>query len=132
MTVVDWFILIAYAVSTLGLGWYFGSKQRDTQEYFVGSGKMNPVLIGVSLFATLLSTITYLAIPGEVVGKGPVYLTSYLAYPFVFLTLAYFVLPIYMRQRVTSAYQLLEDRLGVSVRMLVSTSASVIVDAALC
>ena len=116
MTPIDWAILITYATSTLGLGWYFGRQQKDTNEYFVGSGKMNPLLIGVSLFATLLSTISYLAIPGEIIGKGPIYLTNYIAYPFVFVVLGFVILPVYMRQRVTSAYQLLEERLGFSVR----------------
>ncbi len=118
MTPIDWIILFLYAVSTLGLGWYFGRKQQDTSEYFVGSGKMNPVLIGVSLFATLLSTISYLAIPGEVLGKGPIFMTNYIAYPFVFLVLGFVILPVYMGQRVTSAYELLEERLGLSIRLL--------------
>lgn len=118
MVLVDWIILIAYAVSTIAVGWYFGARQRDTSDYFVGSGRMNPFLIGVSLFATILSTISYLAIPGEVLGKGPTYLTIYLAYPFVFLVLAFVILPVYMRHRVTSAYELLEIRLGLSVRLL--------------
>ena len=118
MAVVDWIIVALYAIGTLVLGWYFGRKQEDTAEYFVGSGRMNPVLIGISLFATLLSTITYLAVPGEVFGKGPAYLANYLAYPFVFLVLGYVVLPIYMQHRVTSAYELLEERLGLSIRLL--------------
>lgn len=118
MTLVDWIILSVYAAATLGLGWYFGRKQSSTSEYFVGSGKMNPFLIGVSLFATLLSTISYLAIPGEVSGKGPIYLTNYIAYPFVFLVVGFVILPVYMRHRVTSAYELLEDRLGISIRLL--------------
>lgn len=118
MEIVDWVILFTYAVSTIGLGWYFGRKQQDTSEYFVGSGKMNPLLVGVSLFATLLSTISYLAIPGEVLGKGPIYMTNYIAYPFVFVTLGFVILPVYMRQRVTSAYELLEERLGLSIRIL--------------
>ncbi len=118
MAPVDWIILLLYATSTIGLGWYFGRKQSDTSEYFVGSGNMNPILIGVSLFATLLSTITYLALPGEVLGKGPIYLTNYLAYPFIYLVIGFVILPVYMRQRVTSAYELLEDRLGISVRLL--------------
>ncbi len=79
---------------------------------------MHPLLIGVSLFATLLSTISYLAIPGEISGKGPIYLTNSIAYPFVFLVVGFVVLPVYMRNRVTSAYELLEQRLGVSVRLL--------------
>lgn len=118
MTLIDWIILGLYAVSTLGLGWWVSRRQEDTREYFVGSGRMNPFLIGVSLFATLLSTITYLAIPGEVMGKGPVYLSNYLAYPFVFLVVGFGILPVYMRHRVTSAYELLEMRLGLSVRLL--------------
>ena len=118
MTTIDWIIVFLYAFSTIGLGWYFGKQQRNTNEYFVGSGQMNPFLIGISLFATLLSTISYLAIPGEVLGKGPIYLTNYFAYPFVYLVVALVILPTYMRQRVTSAYELLEQRLGLSIRLL--------------
>lgn len=118
MAVIDWIIVGIYAISTIALGSYFSRGTSSSSDYFIGSGAMNPVLIGVSLFATLLSTITYLAIPGEVSGKGPVYLSNYLAYPFVFLVLGFVVLPVYMRQRVTSAYALLEERLGVSVRLL--------------
>ena len=119
MAVIDWIIVFFYAVSTIGLGWYFGRRQNSAKEYFIGTGAMNPILIGVSLFATLLSTISYLSLPGETVGKGPVYLASYLVYPLVYITLSYGVLPVYMRQsKVTSAYELLEKNLGLSVRLL--------------
>ena len=118
MASVDWIILFLYATSTIGLGWYFGRKQSDTSEYFVGSGSMNPILIGVSLFATLLSTITYLALPGETLGNGPIYLSNYIAYPFIYLVVGFVILPVYMRLRVTSAYELLEERLGISIRIL--------------
>jgi SSS family solute:Na+ symporter len=118
LTWIDWTIVVIYACSTLVLGWYFSRRQKDTQEYFVGSGNMNSVLVGVSLFATLLSTISYLSMPGEVLGKGPVYMTNLLALPLVFLIVGYVLLPVYMRYRVTSAYELLETRLGLSVRML--------------
>lgn len=115
---IDWAIIAAYAASTLGLGWYYSRKQRTTDEYFVGGGKMNPILVGVSLFATLLSTISYLSMPGESLGKGPVYMTTMLAYPLVFLIVGYGLLPVYMKHRVTSAYELLEAKLGLSVRLL--------------
>lgn len=118
LTWIDWVIVAIYCSSTLALGWYFSRRQNDTQEYFTGSGSMNSVLVGVSLFATLLSTISYLSMPGEVLGKGPVYMTNLLALPFVFVVVGYVLLPVYMRYRVTSAYELLEARLGLSVRML--------------
>jgi len=118
---VDWGILVLYALTTLGLGWYFGRKQTNTNEYFVGSGRMNPVLIGVSLFATLLSAISYLALPGEGAGQGPVWMSGLLALPLAYLVLVFWLIPVYMQQRVTSAYELLETRLGLSVRLLGAT-----------
>jgi len=118
LSVIDWVIVGIYTASTLWLGWFFGRRQTSTKEYFIGSGKMNPLLIGVSLFASLLSTITYLSIPGETLGKGPVYLASYLAYPLIFLVVGFVLLPVYMKHRVTSAYELLEKRLGIGIRLL--------------
>lgn len=115
---VDWMIIAVYAILTIFLGWYFSRGQEDTSEYFVGSGQMNPFLIGVSLFATLLSTITYLSTPGEILGKGPVYLVKDLAMPFIFIIVGYVMLPVYMKSRVTSAYELLEEKLGLGIRML--------------
>lgn len=118
LAAIDWFIIFAYAAGTLLLGWYYSRQQTSTKEYFVGSGNMNPILIGVSLFATLLSTISYLSTPGEVLGKGPVQLLSMLAVPAVYLVVGFVLLPVYMKQRVTSAYQLLEERLGRNIRLL--------------
>jgi SSS family solute:Na+ symporter len=115
---IDWGIIALYAASTICLGWYYSRRQKSTQEYFVGSGNMNPILIGISLFATLLSTISYLSMSGEALGKGPMYLTSIFAMPLIYVIVAYGLLPVYMRHRVTSAYELLEVKLGLSIRML--------------
>ena len=118
LAALDWVIIIIYASATIGLGWYYSRRQRSRQEYFVGSGSMNPMLIGVSLFATLLSTISYLSIPGEALGKGPVVMTGMLALPVVYFIVGHVLLPVYMRQRVTSAYELLEAKLGSGIRIL--------------
>jgi SSS family solute:Na+ symporter len=115
---IDWMIIIAYGAGTIGLGWYYSRRQKSTNEYFIGTGSMNPILVGVSLFATLLSTVSYLSMPGESLGKGPVNMTSMLILPVVFVIVAYGLLPVYMKHRVTSAYELLEERLGLSVRLL--------------
>ena len=115
---VDWALIVIYACSTIGLGVYFSRRQRSMADYFTGSGNMNPLLVGVSLFATLLSTISYLSMPGEALGKGPVNLVAMLSLPLVFFIVGHLMLPVYMRYRVTSAYELLEERLGPSIRLL--------------
>ncbi|MEZ6129218.1 MAG: sodium-coupled permease [Planctomycetaceae bacterium] len=118
LAMIDWIIIVVYAGGTILLGWYYSRRQSSTKEYFVGTGNMNPLLIGVSLFATLLSTITYLSLPGENIGKGPMYLLSMLAMPAVFWFVGFVLLPVYMKQRVTSAYELLEEKLGPEIRTL--------------
>lgn len=115
---VDWAIIVVYALSVIGIGWYYSRKQEDTREYFIGSGRMNAALIGVSLFATLLSTISYLSYPGEIIAKGPAML-AYLAHiPVSFVIVGFLLIPVYLRRRVTSAYELLEQRLGLEIRLL--------------
>ena len=118
---IDWAIVVLYALSTIALGVYFSRRQKSTEEYFIGSGNMNPLLIGISLFATLLSTISYLSMPGEAAGKGPVHLLGMLSMPLVFLVVAIWLIPFYMKHRASSAYELLEQRLGLSVRLLGAT-----------
>ena len=115
---LDWALIATYAASTIALGYYFSRKQASTREYFIGSGNMSPLLIGVSLFATLLSTISYLSMPGESAGKGPATLLALLGYPLVYYIVAHGLLPVYMRHRVTSAYELLEEKLGLRIRLL--------------
>ena len=118
LTAVDWTIIFGYAFATISLGYYYSRRQRTVREYFTGGGRMPPTLIGFSLFATLLSTISYLSIPGEAIGKGPVWMLNYLTIPIIYLVVGYGLIPVYMRTRVTSAYELLEARLGVGIRLM--------------
>ncbi|MBM82222.1 MAG: sodium-coupled permease [Planctomycetaceae bacterium] len=100
------------------LGIHFGRQQQSTDEYFTGGGRMNPALIGVSMFATLFSTISYLSTPGEIIKHGPIVsLMSVLGVPLYYMIVGYVLVPAYMQYRTTSAYELLEERLGVGVRI---------------
>ncbi len=115
---IDWIIIALYAVGTILVGSYYSRRQTSLEEYFTGGGRMNPTLIGVSLMATSLSTIGFLSIPGEAISKGPAGLANQLAHPFIFVVVGFIFVPLFMRTRVISAYELLEDRLGLGIRML--------------
>ena len=114
---IDGVIIAVYALGMISLGWYYRRRQKSLDEYFVGNRTMNPGLIGVSMFVTLFSTISFLATPGEVYGKGPAILTSSLSIPFYYLIVGYLIVPAYMRFRLISAYELLEQKKGLSVRL---------------
>jgi SSS family solute:Na+ symporter len=115
----DWTVIALYGAFMLGFGCYFLRKQTSTEEYFLASRNMNPNLIGISMFATLLSTISYLGSPGEVIKHGPMSAVgNILIMPFVYLVAGYILIPAVMRLKITSAYEILEARLGVQVRVL--------------
>lgn len=116
---IDWTVIVVYASATIALGWYYSRKQKDSREYFIGSGSLNPMLVGVSLFATHLSTISYLSVPGETISKGPIMILLIIpCYPVSYFIVRRYLLSVYMQHRVTSAYELLEERLGLGVRLL--------------
>ncbi|MEX2672048.1 MAG: sodium/solute symporter, partial [Phycisphaeraceae bacterium] len=78
----------------------------------------NSIIIGISIFASMLSTISFLSYPGEIIKHGPMLLTGLLAIPFAYVLIGYWLLPVLMRHRATSAYELLEARLGMTGRRL--------------
>jgi SSS family solute:Na+ symporter len=118
---IDGVIIAAYASGMIALGWYYSRQQKSTDEYFTGGRAMSPFLIGISLFATLLSTISYLSSPGEIIKNGPVILAGMLSIPIGYFVVGYGLIPVFMRYRLTSAYELLEMKLGLSTRLVGAT-----------
>ena len=85
MKFIDMAVIGVYFGAMTLMGAYFSRRANTTENYFVGGRSYPGWLIGVSLFATLLSTISYLSMPGEMLGKGPVSLLSIVAFEFEFL-----------------------------------------------
>ena len=117
----DWIVLAVYAVGMLAVGWYYWRRSNTSEDYLLGGRTMKSLPVGLSLFATLFSTISYLAWPGEMIKYGPMILAICLAYPFVAIVAGRFLIPHIMRLKITSAYELLELRLGLTIRLLGSS-----------
>jgi SSS family solute:Na+ symporter len=66
----------------------------------------------------MLSTISYLAWPGELIKHGPMMLAIIAGLPPVYFLAGWFLIPRIMKLKITSANELLEARLGVGVRTL--------------
>ena len=115
---VDWMVIAAYGVVVLAIGRYFSKRTSTSDDYLLGGRTMKSWTVGLSLFATLLSAISYLAWPGEMIRYGPMFVGAIIAYPFVVVIATRYTIPALMKLRVTSAYEILENRFGLSVRLL--------------
>jgi len=114
----DWVVIAIYAVVVLAVGWYYSRITKTQEDYLLGNRQMRPSMVGISLFASLISTISYLSWPGEIIKNGPMIMCCLLAYPLIGLVVGWFIVPFIMRLKVTSAYEILELRLGSGVRTL--------------
>jgi len=115
---IDWGVIALYGMGMLLIGWYYSKKTKNTEDYLLGGRKMKPMAVGLSLFATMLSSLSYLSYPGEMIKNGPVFFIGMLVFPLIYYVVGWFLIPKFMEMKVSSAYELLEVRLGLSVRML--------------
>ena len=115
-----WLIIALYGAGMISVGYYYMRRNKSPDDYLLGGRTMKSGIVGISLFATLMSTITYLAIPGEVIKHGPLFFGYVFAMPFVYYTVGRLIIPYIMRLKVTSAYEILEKRFNGSIRTLSS------------
>ena len=65
-----WSLFIVYLVVTLGLSIIGFLKTKDIESFAKGSGDMNPVVVGITLAASIASTATFVINPGFVYADG--------------------------------------------------------------
>ncbi len=99
MHLLDYLVIALYAVGMLAVGWYYAHRTQSGDDYLLGGRRMSPFLIGLSLFAALTSTLSYLAYPGEMVKNGPMMFAQLTAFPVVMILVGWWLIPTIMRQR---------------------------------
>jgi len=118
---LNWTILIFYLVAMLLMGFYFMRKEKGADDFFKGGGRIPWWAAGISIYATMLSAITYMTIPAKA------YTTNWTYYPMLWMILLIsfpvikYYLPYFRKLNVTSAYEILEQRFNLFTRLLAST-----------
>ena len=115
---LDWIVISVFLALMVFIGFRASKHNRNETDYALGGRNMNPSMVGISLFATLMSTLSYLSYPGEMIQFGPVFFFGFLAYPFAYFVVKRYLIPKFMGMNVTSAYEILEIKLGKGARAL--------------
>ena len=93
---IDWTVIVGFLLLMVGIGFFYSKQSKNKEDYLLGGRNMNPVMVGLSLFATLLSTLSYLAYPGEMIKNGPIFFFGILAYPLAYYIIGRFIIPEFM------------------------------------
>jgi SSS family solute:Na+ symporter len=116
LTWLDWSMVLLYLGLVAVVGAWCARRQKSTEEYFVGGRAIPGWAAGLSLFASAISTATFLVYPGHAFGGDWTRLLPGLMLPIVALFLARVVIPFYRQVVRMSAYEFLESRFGYPAR----------------
>lgn len=119
---IDGLIVAISVVFTIGAGFYFARRQKSADRYFSGSKNIPSWAIGISIFATLLSSVTFLAYPAAAYKSNWILLVQGLMVPVVLVGLIGFIVPLFRKAIKLSTYEYFERRFGVFARMYSSVA----------
>jgi SSS family transporter len=118
---IDYALFGLYLATSVGVGlWSARKKAANLGDYFLAGRGMNSLLVAMSILAALFSGISYLAGPADVYkngfGFGYAVLAFFIATPITTI----WMLPKFYQSRFYTAYEFLEERFALPVRLLAS------------
>ena len=121
MHTLDFSILLIYISLILGVGIWVSRGQHSVKDYFLAGGNMPWWAVGMSMFASLTSAVTFMGLPGFAYGGN----IALLVVPLVSLILAPILMfvfyPVYVRHGVTTSYDYIAIRFGEIPRKTVAS-----------
>jgi Na+/proline symporter len=107
-------IILAYFLLLLGVA-YYTSRGSNNESFFVGNRSSKWWLVAFGMIGTSLSGMTFISVPGTVGNGGAFgYFQVVIGYWLGYFIVAYVLLPVYYKMKLTSIYTYLEKRLGVN------------------
>ena len=119
--VINYVVLGIYLLSVLGIGVYFSKRSgKDTDNFFKAGGRVPGWAVGISIFATTLSAITFMSTPAKTYRTDWAFMGNNFAIVAITpLVIAFFV-PFIRKLKVTTAYEYLEHIFDFKTRSLSS------------
>lgn len=115
---LDWLVMLGTLGAIVLYGVYHTRNVKSVQSYLLGDRDLRWWTIGLSVMATQASAITFLSTPGQAFEDGMRFAQFYFGLPIAMVFLCIFVLPIYYKLKVYTAYEYLEGRFDLRTRTL--------------
>ena len=122
---LDYSAIGVYFLVLVGMGFYFSKREKNTDDFFLGGRRVPWWAAGISIYGTLLSAISFLATPATSYKGNWIYAVGNMLMLVVAPIVIYFYLPFFRRLNVTTAYEYLEKRFNLAVRMFGSTAFTI-------
>src|SRR5919112_4765081 len=105
--VIGYFILLLVVA-------YYTSRNSNNESFFIGNRNSNWMLVAFGMIGTSLSGVTFVSVPGTVGAAAFAYFQVVIGYFIGYFIIAYVLLPLYYRLNLTSIYNYLYKRFGIT------------------
>lgn len=112
LPIFDVAIIAFYLVAMIFVGVYFSKKNKNSEQFTKASGLIPGWAIGLSIYATFLSSNTFLGVPGKSFGSNWNAFVFSLSMPLAAWMAGKYFVPFYRSTGEVSAYTNLEKRFG--------------------
>lgn len=119
---VEWGVLAAYLTALVGIGVACAGGERTTADFFLGGSRIPWWAAGLSIFGTSLSAITFLSIPARAYATDWSMILLNAGIVLVAPLVVGWYLPAFRSAGLTTAYELLERRFSLSLRLFGAAS----------
>jgi SSS family solute:Na+ symporter len=109
-------IIIVYLLAMVAVGFYFSKRNKNSAQFTSASGKIPGWAIGLSIYATFLSSNTFLGVPGKAFGGNWNAFVFSISMPLAAWVASKYFVPFYRSTGEISAYTHLEKRFGTWAR----------------
>jgi SSS family solute:Na+ symporter len=120
--ILNTFVLVIYFLLLLWIGYYFSKRQKNTDDYFKGGGRVPWWAAGLSIFGTGLSAITFMAIPAKAYATDWAYIWFNAGVLLMAPIIIYAFIPVFRKLNISTPYEYLEKRFNVILRSIGSIS----------
>jgi SSS family solute:Na+ symporter len=118
MHTVDWIVLFGTLLFIVLYGAWKTRKANNIEGFLKGGNQMKWYTIGLSIMATQASAITFLSTPGQAYEDGMGFVQFYFGLPIAMVIISTVFIPIYYKLKVFTAYEYLEQRFDIRLRLL--------------
>jgi solute:Na+ symporter, SSS family len=116
LPIADLTVLVLYLAAMVAMGIWLGRKNTSPDQFMKAGGKIPGWAVGISIFGTYVSSISFLALPGKAFGGNWNPFVFSLSIPVATLVATRWFVPFYRRSGEVSAYHHLEQRFGAWAR----------------
>lgn len=120
ITFLDGIIILLYLITVLAIGLYVKNSDKNITDYFLAGRKLTWLVIGISLFATNISSEHFIGLAGGGASRGLAIAQFELIAIFFLILLGWFIAPIYRKLEISTTPEFLEKRFNSANRKLFS------------